>query len=110
MLPDPDAQRRERVLFTLRLDHHVLLLAVEGGAQRLQVAGFYRVGVRPALLRGVLARDLARAGLAGPLVAPLAGARARGGEEACTDAAPDGLEGLLDCGFAEYFEPFTGGL
>ncbi len=58
MLPDPDAQRRERVLLALRLDHHVRLSAVEGGAQRLPVPGFHRVGVRPGLLREVLAPEV----------------------------------------------------
>ena len=57
MLPDPDAQRRERVLLAFRY-HHARLPAVEGGSQRTPVPGFHRVGVRPGLLREVLAPEV----------------------------------------------------
>jgi hypothetical protein len=58
MLSDPNAQRYERLLFTLRLNHHVRMPSVEGGEQRVPVSDIDRVGVRPGLLMWVLAREV----------------------------------------------------
>src|SRR5215212_4630241 len=59
MLTDlQDAERHERPLLPLGLDHDVRLAAIERREEGGPVAVVYRAGVRPGLLRGVLARDV----------------------------------------------------
>src|SRR5919206_4473335 len=55
MLPDHDAESRERAFLALGLDHHVRLPAVEYPEKRVPVTGVRGVGVRPGLLLWVLA-------------------------------------------------------
>jgi hypothetical protein len=55
MLPDLDAQSRERAFLALGFDHNVRLPAIKGGEERMPVTGVHAVGVRTWLLLGALA-------------------------------------------------------